>query len=343
MTCDTRRKGRRRMFPWNELQKFALYCLFLLSTCRPDFQSSSKLGIITIGAANANSFITKYVRNDPPSTTTTTAKGKKNQQPSLFVPQASMTLPMHYEGGSHHIYVWVGSPYPQRQTLILDTGSRYMAFPCTPCKDCGHHASPEYWNDTLSTTHRDNNHPNCVFAKNKKKDAEDDSCIFDQTYLEGSSWRAKEVEDVIFLATADQEERIEEYMPHLAIPFVFGCQYSVTGYFVSQVRSLATALFCSDLFLMFCVVCMCVISIFVRTRSPRIRQIQFHVFQLTSWSLFRNEMLHSNGTVFGWYFGNGKTARRELTLADIETVWGHRSGSLCHVPVADGWITVVRW
>lgn len=34
---------------------------------------------------------------------------------------------------------------------------------------------------------------------------------------------------MMWLATADKEESIEEYMPHLAIPFVFGCQISVTG------------------------------------------------------------------------------------------------------------------
>ena len=33
----------------------------------------------------------------------------------------------------------------------------------------------------------------------------------------------------MWLATADEEESMEEYMPHLAIPFVFGCQTVVTG------------------------------------------------------------------------------------------------------------------
>jgi Xylanase inhibitor N-terminal len=165
------------------------------------------------------------------------SKLSSNTKKTVSIPLASMTIPMHYEAGSHHVYVYVGSPNPQRQILILDTGSRYMAFPCEPCKDCGRHASPKYFNDTDSTTHRDNFHPNCVYAKAKKKNAPDDSCRFDQTYLEGSSWRAKEVEDLVWLATADQEESIEEYMPHLAIPFTFGCQFSVTGYFVHQVRS----------------------------------------------------------------------------------------------------------
>lgn len=162
----------------------------------------------------------RYVRGKPKkdaNDATTTTKKKKGE-----IPTASMTVPMHYEAGSHHIYIYVGSPKPQRQTLILDTGSRYMAFPCEPCPECGHHVAEKYFDDTLSTTHRDNYHPNCVFAKTRKKDAPDDACYFEQTYLEGSSWKAKEVEDMIWLATADEEESIEEYMPHLAIPFTFG-------------------------------------------------------------------------------------------------------------------------
>lgn len=162
---------------------------------------------------------------------------KSSQKKKQFIPQAAMTVPMHYESGSHHIYVWVGSPKPQKQILILDTGSRYMAFPCEPCPDCGSHASAKYFDDKQSSTHRDNYHPDCVFATKRKKDATDDSCNFDQTYLEGSSWKAKEVEDLVWLATADEEESVEVYMPHMAIPFTFGCQNHVTGYFVHQVHS----------------------------------------------------------------------------------------------------------
>jgi len=159
---------------------------------------------------------------------------KKPSQP--IVPRASLTVPMHYESGSHHVYIYAGSPKPQRQTLILDTGSRYMAFPCEPCEKCGKHASKFYFNDTQSTTHRDNYHPNCLFAKAPKK-GQGNACVFEQTYLEGSSWVAKEVEDMIWLATADEEESIEEYMPHMSIPFTFGCQTKVTGYFVQQVST----------------------------------------------------------------------------------------------------------
>jgi hypothetical protein len=64
---------------------------------------------------------------------------------------ATSTVPMHAVSGTHHIYVYVGSP-PKRQTLIVDTGSRIMAFPCDPCKNCGHHTSPNYYSPLESTT-----------------------------------------------------------------------------------------------------------------------------------------------------------------------------------------------
>jgi len=66
-------------------------------------------------------------------------------------PIATSTVPMHAVSGTHHIYVYIGSP-PKRQTLIVDTGSRIMAFPCDPCKNCGRHTSPTYYSPLESTT-----------------------------------------------------------------------------------------------------------------------------------------------------------------------------------------------
>merc|ERR1719232_261496 len=59
-----------------------------------------------------------------------------------------------YEGyGTHYVDLWVGSPNPERQTLIVDTGSSLAAFPCTGCSDCGedYHTDPAF-NYELSTT-----------------------------------------------------------------------------------------------------------------------------------------------------------------------------------------------
>ena len=108
------------------------------------------------------------------------------------IPLASMTVPLHAHEYTHHVYIHVGSPNPQRQTLILDTGSRYTAFPCEPfCQQCGNHHSQKF-NTTKSTTLKTNEPPNCAFPKVKKDiSTQEESCVFRQSYLEGSSWTAK--------------------------------------------------------------------------------------------------------------------------------------------------------
>ena len=54
--------------------------------------------------------------------------------------------------GYYYINVYVGTP-PQRQSLILDTGSSITAFPCTTCKEnlCGKHFD-KHFNISKSNT-----------------------------------------------------------------------------------------------------------------------------------------------------------------------------------------------
>lgn len=42
--------------------------------------------------------------------------------------------PLRTGYGTHFAFIYVGSPEPQRVSVILDTGSHWMAFPCTGCK-----------------------------------------------------------------------------------------------------------------------------------------------------------------------------------------------------------------
>ena len=70
-----------------------------------------------------------------------------NHDNDNVVPVANISIPLHFNSGSHHAHLYIGSP-PQRQTLIIDTGSKAMAFPCKTCKKCapccGTHASPYF-------------------------------------------------------------------------------------------------------------------------------------------------------------------------------------------------------
>ena len=61
-----------------------------------------------------------------------------------------------YQGyGTHYIDLWVGSPTPQRQTVIVDTGSGVTAFSCEECNGCGDdYHTDNYYRNTSSSTFR---------------------------------------------------------------------------------------------------------------------------------------------------------------------------------------------
>ena len=147
------------------------------------------------------------------------------------LPIATVTVPLHASTGTHHVHVYIGSP-PQRQTLILDTGSRLMAFPCDPCTNCGRHVS-KYFHPGLSTTDRSPSCGSCLLKGVSKCSDFLDRCIISQKYTEGSSWTAYETEDLVWLGSADLEESLEEYMK-LAVPYAFGCQTAERGLFKKQ-------------------------------------------------------------------------------------------------------------
>mmetsp|Transcript_9206 Transcript_9206/g.16697 ORF Transcript_9206/g.16697 Transcript_9206/m.16697 type:complete len:429 (-) Transcript_9206:686-1972(-) len=144
-------------------------------------------------------------------------------------PIATSTVPMHAVSGTHHIYVYIGSP-PKRQTLIVDTGSRIMAFPCDPCKNCGRHTSPTYYSPLESTTDVQLPCDRCHYDMSK---CVEKKCALNQGYAEGSSWSGYEVEDLIWFGTETLEESVERHL-HLAVPYSFACQYREDGLFQEQ-------------------------------------------------------------------------------------------------------------
>lgn len=153
------------------------------------------------------------------------------QQEETDLLAANLTVPLHAHSGTHHVHLYIGSP-PQRQTLIVDTGSRVMAFPCKPCRSCGKHASP-YFDPSRSTTQRASKCGNCILEGISTCSLFGEQCEISQKYTEGSSWSANEVEDMVWLGTSDVVESIEDHM-QLAIPYAFGCQTSIKGLFQKQ-------------------------------------------------------------------------------------------------------------
>jgi len=155
----------------------------------------------------------------------------KKESFSAETMEATLTVPLHATTGTHHVHVYIGSP-PQRQTLIVDTGSRLMAFPCKPCNNCGKHAS-DYYDPVRSTTDVLPKCGNCYLAELSTCLNADQKCHLKQRYTEGSSWSAYELEDLVWFGNSNLEESTDSFM-RLAVPYSFGCQIEETGLFKDQ-------------------------------------------------------------------------------------------------------------
>ena len=162
---------------------------------------------------------------------------------------AYQTAPLSQGIGTHYATVYIGSPMPQPQTLIVDTGSHHTAFPCKPCKNCGetYHADA-YFDPNQSDTFRKLMCGQCTADVNKSCSGNGE-CSLSQSYAEGSSWRAYQARDVFFcgynhpkqieVAHSAEHEHEHEYDiskldDKYAMPFTFGCQNHLTGLFIEQ-------------------------------------------------------------------------------------------------------------
>lgn len=140
--------------------------------------------------------------------------------------------------GTHYATVWVGTP-PQRKSVIVDTGSHFTAFPCVGCKNCGEeHHTDKYFDPTLSSTFRRLHCDEChgMSRCHKAEGQEEERCVFSQSYTEGSSWSAYQARDRFFCGSNDVATGGSDPVDNsFAYPdFMFGCQTSETGLFVTQ-------------------------------------------------------------------------------------------------------------
>lgn len=122
--------------------------------------------------------------------------------------------------GYYYTDLWVGTP-PEKQTVIVDTGSRLTAFPCMDCTDCGHHID-SYYNYTRSSSARIigcSDNYSCTSCKNEH-------CGYIQSYAEGSSISGYLIQDIIRLGDSYDESD--------AVSFAFGCHSRETHLFRTQ-------------------------------------------------------------------------------------------------------------
>ena len=152
--------------------------------------------------------------------------------------------------GTHYVDLWVGTPNPQRQTVIVDTGSGVTAFPCSGCNNCG---VPKYHSDGLfdqkqSTTFRKLSCAECL-----RGDCSNRECKISMSYQEGSKWSAFESQDQCYAGglhdsalekdpSVVQDDLNPLLAAQFAFPLKFGCQISLTGLFITQVCSFAPLL-----------------------------------------------------------------------------------------------------
>ena len=202
-----------------------------------------------------------------------------------------------YQGyGTHYVDLWVGSPNPVRQTVIVDTGSSITAFPCEGCQDCGQgHHIDSFFPFTKSESFEPLGCGQCTSGycgSIRGKSPVDDKkrCKLSMSYQEGSSWDAFESQDIVYfggphsdplpgrrldsdlskkaqedsvpsldtrqlqeeeggkekdpetveekeMSEVDamfQKDEIASHAREFSFPLKFGCQYSITGLFKTQ-------------------------------------------------------------------------------------------------------------
>eukprot|EP00804_Cyclotella_cryptica_P016088 CCRYP_004226-RA/>CCRYP_004226-RA protein AED:0.01 eAED:0.01 QI:284/1/1/1/0.5/0.33/3/2017/924 len=179
-----------------------------------------------------------------------------------------------YQGyGTHYLDLWVGTP-PQRQTVIVDTGSSVTAFPCTGCESCGadpstgtvYHLDPDYDKSASSTFQegqcstgvKGQENTLCEIGVCSRVDTLDVTspqyCKLAVAYAEGSTWTAAESSDVVYPAgphefALQEGERMEngvgigmgdvregQAFDWMDFRLRFGCQTKVTGLFRTQLE-----------------------------------------------------------------------------------------------------------
>ena len=169
---------------------------------------------------------------------------RRRQNRSLNEPDAvpADQIAALFQGyGTHYADLWCGTP-PQRQTVIVDTGSGVTAFPCTGCDQCG---VPDYhidalFDETASTTYHKLDCHECL----KGTCRNNEECSIGMSYAEGSSWSAHEVADLCYaggfhnrpvpMDSSGTDDVDPLHAPAFAFTTKFGCQTHVAGLFKTQ-------------------------------------------------------------------------------------------------------------
>jgi len=140
-------------------------------------------------------------------------------------------FPLFQGYGSHYVSAWVGTP-PQRQTLLIDTGSFITAFPAKGCDTCGKDHTDTFFDPEASSTFEK---VSCAGSGCPGMDAycSEGECITSVSYLEDSDWSGYQGRDVFFLGNNEDKEVGNSIQDK----FTFVCQREETGLFQTQLEN----------------------------------------------------------------------------------------------------------
>ena len=154
--------------------------------------------------------------------------------------------------GTHYIDLWVGTP-PQRQTVIVGTGSPQTGFPCAKCTDCGelYHTDARFDENLSSTYRKKSNCDDCTYGKCSESELSSSSsqeCMMNALYTEGSAWVGVESIDVTYaggphsrlqklpstFTDGDADDADPLRAKNFAFNHTFACIEATSGLFYSQ-------------------------------------------------------------------------------------------------------------
>eukprot|EP00918_Siedleckia_nematoides_P079199 GHVU01173461.1.p1 GENE.GHVU01173461.1~~GHVU01173461.1.p1 ORF type:complete len:235 (+),score=28.68 GHVU01173461.1:67-771(+) len=157
-----------------------------------------------------------------PSLRSTSQPKPRQEQSDTVLEKATL-----YGGMKDYAYyfvdILVGNP-PQRQSVILDSGSSLLGFPCKGCTHCGNHIDAPF-NFSASTTARwlDCHDKECFSGCGTEN-----HCRYSQGYSEGSSIAGHYFIDSVALGDFPRHNKPVEYK-HI------GCHNRETKLFTTQV------------------------------------------------------------------------------------------------------------
>ena len=158
-----------------------------------------------------------------PLSSGTSSQHQRQEKRRRLQDNPSETFPAFQGYGAYHVDIYVGSP-PQKQTVLVDTGSENIGIPCTGCVDCGNTHTDYHFKQTISQSFHK---LTCSECHNGECMFDDNTCSIRSMYVDGSGWSGKEVRDYVHPGRENDDNDNK-------FPLKFTCMESVEGAFKDQ-------------------------------------------------------------------------------------------------------------